>query len=99
MNLLALLPTGREHATSVARLSYATGESDRTIRAEIERLVLAGFPVVTLPTNPGVFLAETPEEIDLADKHLKSKAMAMLRRRRALRFAKTDLQHNAGRLF
>lgn len=91
MNLLALLPTGRECATSVPCLAQVTGESERAIRAAIEDLVMAGFPVVTLPCKRGVFMAETPEDLDMAYAHLTSKAMSLLRRRRALRMARARL--------
>jgi len=66
--------------------------TERTVREGLEQLVNERrVPVVTLPTNPGVFVAVTPEELDSADAHLRSKAMALLRRRRSLRLCREAL--------
>lgn len=90
--LLRYLPQGRKHATSVSALSLATGLSPREVRAALEELVnVHRVPVVTLPTNPGVFIAETPDEVELGDAHLRAKAMALLRRRRSLRLCRERL--------
>lgn len=87
--LLPHLPTGRRHATSVPILSSLSGLSEREVRAEIERLVTEErIPVCTLPTAAGIWVAETPEELELADAHIRSKAMSLLRRRRALRLCR-----------
>lgn len=96
--LLPHIPTGRRHATSVSQLSALSGLSDREVRAEIERLLKEDrVPVCTLPTTNGVWIADGPEDIDAADKHLKAKAMSLLRRRRALRLCREPLVN--GRLF
>lgn len=82
------IPHGRANATSVPALAAATGLTDREVRAEIERLILVErVPVCTLPVNPGVFVAITPEEVDLAQRQIRSRAGALLRRARALRIA------------
>ncbi|MCL5736942.1 MAG: hypothetical protein M1274_15460 [Actinobacteria bacterium] len=91
-DLLSFLPYGRAHATSVPALCRATGWSDREVRAELERLVVeAHIPVVTLPTTRGVFVAVTPEEVDLATANLRARSLSMLRRCRALRLCREAL--------
>ena len=90
--LYLALPYGRSNATSIPTLCRMLGWSDRTVRDGIEALVSERHvAVVTLPTNPGVFIALTPEEVDMADAHLKSKAMSLLHRRRALRMCRERL--------
>jgi hypothetical protein len=96
-----LLPRGRENATSIptlvdkmmaCRSGWAYMTEARIIRDGLQQLVNERrVPVVTLPTNPGVFVAVTPEELDLADAHLRSKAMALLKRRRSLRLCREAL--------
>lgn len=88
----SLLPRGYENATSIPELSRMLGWSDRAVRECIEELVnTERVPVVTLPRNPGVFVAVSPEELDLGDSHLRSKAMALLHRRRSLRLCRERL--------
>ena len=88
MSLADYIPTGRENACCIADLVYATGLTDRAVRQEIERLVVEDhIPICTLPTLFGVFVAETPEEVDLAQRQIRSRAGALLRRARALRIA------------
>lgn len=98
------LPRGREHATSVPDLCARLGVSDRVLREGLEQLVNGELghrvAVVTLPTSPGVFVAATPAELDLADAHLHSKALALLKRRRSLRLCRAELEHQyTGTLF
>jgi hypothetical protein len=88
------LPRGRKKATSIPALCSRLGASERSVREGIEELVnLCRLPVVTLPTNPGVFVAVTPEELDLGDAHLAAKAGALLRRRRSLRMCREYLAY------
>ena len=89
------LPRGRLHATSVSELAAATGLSEREVRAGLSELLNDHrVPVVTLPIRRGVYLAETPEDIDQADAHIRSKAMSLLRRRRALRLCRERLMYS-----
>lgn len=61
------LPRGWDNATSVSALSRCLGWSERAVREGLEELVnLWRVPVVTLPTNPGVFIATRPEDAFLA---------------------------------
>lgn len=91
------LPRGRTNATSVPALAARLGISDRAVREGIEQLVNGELgtrvPVVTLPTNPGVFVATTPAELDLGDAHIRAKAMALLHRRRSLRLCREVLAY------
>ena len=90
--VLRHLRHGRQRATSIPSLAAATRLSEREVRAALADLLnLQRIAVVTLACNPGVFIAETPEELDLADKHLRGKTMALLRRRRALRLCRMQL--------
>jgi hypothetical protein len=103
MNLIELtaldraLPRGRDCATSIPALVAHLGLSDRYIREGLEQLVNgeAGHrvAVVTLPTNPGVFVATSPAELDLGDAHLRAKAMSLLHRRRSLRLCREYLAY------
>ena len=51
-------------------------------------------PVVTLPTNPGVFVAVTPAELELAIKGIRGRAMSLLRRQRGLRLCREPLTYS-----
>lgn len=76
MTLLPHLPLGRQNATSIPTLSLLSGLSEREVRAEIERLITEDrIPVCTLPTVNGVWIAETPEELELADSHIRNRAI------------------------
>lgn len=93
--LLNLIPRGRRRATSMGELADRLGCSDREVRQLIEELVNDfHVEIVTLPVRRGVFVAETPQEIDLAEAHLRSKTMALLRRRRALRLCRERLAYS-----
>lgn len=92
-----ILPRGRKSACSVADLADAMCAagmyvSDRAVREGLEQLLSERrVPVCTLPVAKGVFVAVTPEEMDAADAHLRSKAMALLHRRRSLRLCRERL--------
>lgn len=88
----AILPRGRGNATSIGYLSGRLDIDGRQVREGIEQLVnLRRVPIVTLPCSHGVFVATSPEELDLGDQHLKRKAMALLKRRRSLRLCRERL--------
>jgi hypothetical protein len=94
--LFLILPYGRNNATSIPSLCRQLDMSDRAVREGIQQLVDGELnnrrvPVVTLTTSPGVWIALTPEELDLADSHLRSKAMSLLHRRRSLRLCREEL--------
>lgn len=80
------IPHGLSRATSVPALMLALNASDRQVRDGLEQLISErGIPIVTLGRNPGVFVATTPEELDMGDEDLRKRAMAILVRRRNLR--------------
>jgi hypothetical protein len=70
----------------------ALGWPDREVREGLEELIdQRRVPVVTLPTNPGVFVAVTPAELELAIASIRGRAMALLRRQRGLRLCREPL--------
>jgi hypothetical protein len=89
------VPYGLARATSVPALMLAVNASDRKIRDGLEQLISErGLPIVTLAKNPGIFIATTPEELDLGDEDLRKRAMAILVRRRNLRRQRPRLQYS-----
>jgi hypothetical protein len=97
------LPRGEQNATSIPALCRALGWTDRQTREGIEQLITEGLepqardpqrvPVVTLPKRDGVFVATSPEELELAIKGIRGRAMALLRRQRGLRLCREPLTH------
>ena len=97
------LPRGAHNATSVPALMRALGWSDRQVREGLERLVCEGLqpqekdpkrvPVVTRPTNPGVFVAVTPDELEEAITGIRGRGLAMMRRARGLRFCREQVAY------
>lgn len=106
--LNAVLPRGAANATSIPALMRALDWSDRQVREGIEQLITEGLepqardprrvPIVTLPTNPGVFVAVTPDELEQAIRSIRGRAMALLRRQRGLRLCRDPLVYT-GTLF
>lgn len=102
------LPRGQANATSVPALCRTLRWSDRQVREGMEQLVTQGLkpqaidpmrvPVVTLPKLNGVFVAVTPEELELAIGSIRGRALALLRRQRGLRLCREPLANNK-RLF
>lgn len=102
------LPRGARNATSVPALMRALDWTDRQVREGMEQLVCEGLepqardprriPIVTRPTNPGVFVAVTPEELEEAITGIRGRALAMLRRARGLRLCREEVVYS-GRLF
>lgn len=93
--LMAAIPRGRRNATSIPALCAALGCSNRELRAAIEELVTEEHqPICTLPTRHGIWLAESPEEVEEAAGQLHSRAMSLLERCRALRLAGEALAYS-----
>lgn len=91
-HLERILPRGRANACSVADLAYDLCSSDRYVRAAIKTLIEERrVPVVTGTTGASVFVAQTPEELDEALAHINSRAMSLLKRKRALRLCRESL--------
>lgn len=90
--LLAYIPIGRAAAVSVADLVRAADLSDREVRLELARLLNdEHIPVCSLPIRRGIWIAETPEEADVAAEQLRCRAMSLLERCRALRLCRESL--------
>jgi hypothetical protein len=97
------LPRGARNATSVPALCCALGWSDREVREGMEQLVCEGLqpqakdpkrvPVVTRPTNPGVFVAVTPAELEEAIKGMRSRGIACLARAKGLRMCREQVAY------
>ena len=84
----AILPRGAANGTDIYTLSIATGLNERSVREGLEELLtIHRVAVCTAPRPNGVYVATCPEECEEADRNLRSRAMAILKRRRALRLA------------
>ncbi len=62
MELLELIPFGKENAISRADLADLTGLSDRMLRKEIKRLLESGEPILSSSTHSGYWRSEDPSE-------------------------------------
>ena len=97
------LPHGRANATSIPALMRALGWTDRQVREGLEQLVTEGLQpqardprrvaVVTLPTSPGVFVAATPDELELAIEGMRGRGIACLKRARGLRLCREQVTY------
>jgi hypothetical protein len=92
--LNAVLPRGAANGTDIPTLSIATGLHERAVREGLS-LLLTEFrvPVCTEPRRNGIDVATTPDECAEADHNLRSRAMSLLKRRRALRLAGERLEY------
>ncbi len=91
-HLERILPRGRANACSVSDLAYDLCASDRYVRDAIKTLIEERHvPIVTGTTGKSVYIAETPEELDEALAHINSRAMSLLKRKRALRLCRESL--------
>jgi hypothetical protein len=81
------------------------GWTDRQVREGIEQLITEGLepqardpqrvPVVTRPTNPGVFVAVTLAELEEAITGIQGRGLAMLRRARGLRLCREQVAYSS----
>lgn len=63
--LICALPKTRRSATSIGELAVRLGRDERSIREDIKVLrESCNVPVIALPTKRGVWIAESPEELD-----------------------------------
>jgi hypothetical protein len=83
------LRIGLDRARRGADLADTLGVNERTIRALVGELIDHGVLVASVcsGSSPGYFLPASEEEADLGTKHLRSRALAMLRRYRLARLA------------
>ena len=85
--VLDCIPAGHKKAVGRRRLAEVTGLNDRTLREVIYSLVVVhGLPVgsSTGPDGGGYFLIQGQEDLEVATRHLKPRALAIFRRARAL---------------
>jgi hypothetical protein len=86
--VLPLLPRGRANAISMRALSSRSGVPPRKVQEAVVGLIARGVPIGSVTRAPaGFFICETEEDVAVAARHLRSKAMAVLVRLRAFRFA------------
>lgn len=65
-DLYAAIPKSRNKATNIRDLAALLGHDEREVRDCIKDLrEIYHKPVVCLPTRNGVWVAQTPEEVDL----------------------------------
>jgi len=64
MNILNLIPHGRENAISRAELVRRAGVTDRLLRKNIKRLVSEGYPILSSSQGRGYWLSEDIAEIE-----------------------------------
>lgn len=90
--LYAILPRGAANGTSIRALARELDTSERTVRDGLRYLVVEQHrPVVTLPTDNGVYLATTAEDLAPARAHLRSKLVSLRERMDALEMAAQNL--------
>ena len=64
-SLLLALPQCHTHATSIGSLAAKLGRDERAIREDIKVLrECFNIAVIALPTKRGVWIAESPAEVD-----------------------------------
>lgn len=64
MDILSLIPKGRENAITRGELMRITGLPDREIRAAIKKLVRQGNPVLSSSGKAGYWLSDDWNEIN-----------------------------------
>ena len=86
MDILSLIPKGRENAITRGELMKITGLPDREIRAAIKKLVRQGNPILSSSGKAGYWLSDSWEEINSFIKEYERRQrstdsnIAMLRR-------------------
>lgn len=85
--VLSCIPFGHTKAVGRRRLAEVTNLNDRVLREIIYSLVVEhGQPIgsSTGPEGGGYFLIQDQEDLDVATRHLKPRAIAIFRRAQAL---------------
>lgn len=102
-DLRSRLPVGRAHPVSGATLAADLGVSERTVRELVGELVDRGVLVGSTCSGAlaGYFLIDSPEDLQLGLRHLRSRAVSLFHRWSALkRAAEAQFsQHEVLRLF
>lgn len=101
--LTEALPIGWEHAVPASELAQDLGLSERQIGQMVADLIDNGLLVGSTcdAEHHGYFLIQTEEDLDIGTRHMRSRAVSILRRVSKLRTAAKSAQFNeeALRLF
>jgi len=85
--VLGLIPAGHRQAVHKRRLAEQAGLAEREAREIIYHLVVEhGLPIgsSTEPGTGGYFIIKTAEDMEIATRHLKPRAVKIFKRARAL---------------
>ncbi|WP_066633342.1 DNA replication protein [Desulfolucanica intricata] len=85
--VLGLIPAGHRQAIHKHRLARLAGLDEREAREIIYHLVVEhGLPIgsSTEPGTGGYFIIENTEDMEIATRHLKPRAVKIIKRARAL---------------
>jgi len=85
MNILKLIPHGRENAITRAELVRLCGMDDRTVRENIKRLVSEGYPILSSSQAKGYWLSEDIHEIEAFIRECDSRSRSEYLTTRKLR--------------
>lgn len=85
MDVLYLIPKGKENAVSRAALCAAAGYSDRLTRRIIAQLRDEGYIIINDQNGKGYYLSDDLDEIEKQYKQDTARAMAILKRRKYMR--------------
>lgn len=81
MELLNLIPYGKENAISRADLARLTGWDDRKVRDEIKRLLRNGEHILSSSSAKGYWRSDDPNEIERflseSDKRRRTEALTV----------------------
>ena len=77
INILQLIPYGRENAISRADLQRLTGLNERSVRTETKRLLRLKNPILSSSKHKGYWLSDDPAEIRECINEFRSKGDAM----------------------
>ena len=64
VDLLSLIPEGRENAVSRETLRRLTGLDDRRIRLQIKKLIRQGYPILSSSSAKGYWQSDNISEIE-----------------------------------
>jgi len=94
MELLKLIPKGRENAITRQQLCNLTGWGDRKVRGEIKKLVRDGYPILSLSESPGYWYSSDIDEIERflreVDSRNRSEYLTTARLRRLVNEARGE---------
>ena len=87
MNVINLIPEGRENAIKREELSRKSGLTDREMRKQIEQARLSGVIIINLQDSKGYFRPRPNEFTELARqyKQNQNRAMSILTKQKYLR--------------